>query len=194
MALLLLNPVYFLKYDFSGTQKQPDPEDAAEAHRDSLLKSSGASTGGSVAELGHACPKGGHFPVLPAGVSYLPPNCSSLIPVLLPQPQVGRSYALYVHHAPVRPHASARPQPTSLAVRSMTFESPGGHNTKASPVTMPAAVQTSQLQGYDPTSPSLKRGCAEMEPEGSPSKIKRPEVSSMVCVCMCGIFLNLGWQ
>lgn len=46
-----------------------------------------------------------------------------LIPVLLPQQQAGGgAYAVYVPPPPLR----ARPQPTSLAVRSMTFDSPTG--------------------------------------------------------------------
>ncbi|XP_037401063.1 transcription factor E2F8 isoform X1 [Pygocentrus nattereri] len=158
-----------------GVHRQPDPEDATEVYEETSLPCAASSE----AESASACSKGVHFPVVPTGaVSYLPSHCSSLIPVLLPQPQVGRSYALYVHHASVRPHPSTRPPPTSLAVRSMTFESPGGPNTKASPVAMAAAGQTAQALGHDPASPSLKRACAEMGLEGSPSKVKRAEVNS----------------
>lgn len=153
----------------------PNPDDAVDVCEDTLLTSAGASTA-AAGETGPACPPGVHFPVLPAGaVSYLPSPCSSVIPVLLPQPQVGRSYALYVHHAPARPHPSLRPPPTSLVVRSMTFESPGGPSHKVSPAAAPAGQAA---QGHDCASPSLKRVCAEPALEGSPSKIKCAESSS----------------
>lgn len=72
-----------------------------------------------------------------------------LIPVLLPQQQatVGGAYAVYVPPQQVR--AAARPQPTSLAVRSMTFDSPT----------------------------ALKRHGTEEAAESSPSKSQRRETS-----------------
>ncbi|XP_026101174.1 transcription factor E2F8-like isoform X3 [Carassius auratus] len=77
---------------------------------------------------------------------------------------------------PVLP-AALRPQPTSLAVRSMTFESPGSANTKTS-----SSNQTNQpsSDSKEPTSPStLKRGCGEKSLAGSPSKLQRTEPKSV---------------
>uniref|UniRef100_A0A8C6U5M0 Transcription factor E2F8 n=1 Tax=Neogobius melanostomus TaxID=47308 RepID=A0A8C6U5M0_9GOBI len=72
-----------------------------------------------------------------------------LIPVLLQQQQAvgGGAYAVYV--PPPQLRAAARPQPTSLAVRSMTFDSPT----------------------------ALKRPGAEETAESSPSKAQRRETS-----------------
>ncbi|XP_026071920.1 transcription factor E2F8-like isoform X3 [Carassius auratus] len=77
---------------------------------------------------------------------------------------------------PVLP-AALRPQPTSLAVRSMTFESPGSANTKTS-----SSNQTNQpsSDSKEPTSPStLKRGCGEKSLAGSPSKLQRTQPKSV---------------
>ncbi|XP_026866951.2 transcription factor E2F8 isoform X2 [Electrophorus electricus] len=156
--------------------KETDPE---EGRVESTVTLPGGAAAISVLETGPACSKA--VPVLSPGlISYLPSPGSPLIPVLLPQPQVGRSYALYVHHASVKPHISARPPPTSLAVRSMTFESPSAANTKASPVTLTGAGQATQVssQSHNHGSPSLKRPCAEMSLEGSPSKVRRTEANS----------------
>uniref|UniRef100_A0A3Q3FQV0 Transcription factor E2F8 n=1 Tax=Labrus bergylta TaxID=56723 RepID=A0A3Q3FQV0_9LABR len=66
---------------------------------------------------------------LPAGsVAYIPAHCSSLIPVLLPQQRGNGPYAVYLQAPPSRPNPLARPQPTSLAVRSMTFEDKTGQS------------------------------------------------------------------
>lgn len=72
-----------------------------------------------------------------------------LIPVLLPQQQTagGGAYAVYV--PPPQLRAAPRPQPTSLAVRSMTFDSPT----------------------------ALKRPGTEETAESSPSKAQRRETS-----------------
>ncbi|XP_051991264.1 transcription factor E2F8-like [Xyrauchen texanus] len=124
----------------------------------------------------HNGTSGMQIPVLPAGaISYLPAKCSPVIPVLIPQHQTGGSYAVYMHPT------SLRPLPTSLAVRSMTFESPGSANTKTSPPAMSSANQTlhPSSQCQEPTSPpNLKRACGEKSLEGSPSKVQRTEPKS----------------
>uniref|UniRef100_A0A672QVS8 Transcription factor E2F8 n=1 Tax=Sinocyclocheilus grahami TaxID=75366 RepID=A0A672QVS8_SINGR len=113
------------------------------------------------------------IPVLPAGaIPYLSTKCSPIIPVLIPQHQAGGSYAIYMHPT------SLRPQPTSLAVRSMTFESPGSANTKTSLAATTSNNQTNQpsSHGKEPTSPStVKRACGEKSLAGSPSKMQRIE-------------------
>ncbi|XP_076879259.1 transcription factor E2F8 isoform X2 [Brachyhypopomus gauderio] len=159
-----------------NVHKEMDPKECREQ---SSMTLPGAAAAISMLETGP--PNSRQEPVLSPGViSYLPSPCSSLIPVLLPQPQVGRSYAVYVHHASVKPHPSAKPPPTSLAVRSMTFESPGAANTKTSPITMIGAGQVTQVstQGHNHASPSLKRACAEISLEGSPSKVRRTDANS----------------
>ncbi|XP_026071919.1 transcription factor E2F8-like isoform X2 [Carassius auratus] len=117
-------------------------------------------------------PSGMQIPVLPAGaIPYLSTKCSPIIPVLIPQHQAGGSYAVYMHPS------ALRPQPTSLAVRSMTFESPGSANTKTS-----SSNQTNQpsSDSKEPTSPStLKRGCGEKSLAGSPSKLQRTQPKSV---------------
>ncbi|XP_043099275.1 transcription factor E2F8 [Puntigrus tetrazona] len=122
-------------------------------------------------------PLGMQIPVLPTGaIPYISTKCSPIIPVLIPQHQAGGSYAVYVHPT------SLRPQPTSLAVRSMTFESPGSANTKTSPAATASGNQTNQpsLQVKEPTSPStLKRACGEKTLTGSPSKLQRIEPKSV---------------
>ncbi|XP_027008084.1 transcription factor E2F8 isoform X2 [Tachysurus fulvidraco] len=97
-----------------------------------------------------------------------PPQCCSLVPVLLP-------HAVYVSHTPVRPRPVARPPP-STAVRSMTFESPRGANRNVSPASLTITNQR-LLHGYEPASPALKRTCLESS-ERSPAKIKRIETNS----------------
>lgn len=118
-------------------------------------------------------PPGMQVPVLPAGsISYLPTKCSPMIPVLIPQHQTGGPYAVYMHPT------SLRPQPTSLAVRSMTFESPVGANAKTSPATMTSNNQINQSSSYgkEQTSPvNLKRASGEKSSLGSPSKMQRTE-------------------
>lgn len=109
-------------------------------------------------------------------LSFAPPPCCSLVPVLVP-------HAVYVSHTPVRPRPVARPLPSSTAVRSMTFESPRGPNATVSPasVTMPGHRK---LHGYESASPALKRSCLESL-EKSPIKIQRTETKVSVCVCVC---------
>uniref|UniRef100_A0A3Q3BBW0 Transcription factor E2F8 n=1 Tax=Kryptolebias marmoratus TaxID=37003 RepID=A0A3Q3BBW0_KRYMA len=68
----------------------------------------------------------------PAGsVAFLPAQCSPLIPVLLPQQRGGGPYAVYVHPSSLRSNPLSRPQPSSLAVRSMTFEDKTGQSPSA---------------------------------------------------------------
>ncbi len=135
----------------------------------------------STSASNHQChgPLGMQIPVLPAGaIPYLSTKCSQIIPVLIPQHQAGGSYAVYMHPT------SLRPQPTSLAVRSMTFESPGSANTKTSPAATASSNQTNQpsLHSKEPTSPStLKRACGEKSLAGSPSKLQRIEPKVRLC-------------
>ncbi|XP_070821401.1 transcription factor E2F8 [Chaetodon trifascialis] len=115
-----------------------------------------------------------HTPLaaLPAGsVAYIPAQCSSLIPVLLPQQRGAGPYAVYLQPSSPRSNPLARPQPTSLAVRSMTFEdktgqSPTGQNTARS---QPA----SWVSDVSPAAP--KRQSSDSASEGSPSKAKRTD-------------------
>ncbi|XP_068176791.1 transcription factor E2F8 isoform X3 [Antennarius striatus] len=100
---------------------------------------------------------------VPAGsLAYVPTHCPSLIPVLLPQQRGGGPYAVYVRPPSPRPHPLARPQPTSFAVRSMTFEdrSPTGRS----------ATTGSAHRGCD-----VKRVCPGPTSESSPPKVKRTD-------------------
>ncbi|XP_041793160.1 transcription factor E2F8 [Chelmon rostratus] len=115
-----------------------------------------------------------HTPLsaLPTGsVTYIPAQCSSLIPVLLPQQRGAGPYAVYLQPSSPRPNPLARPQPTSLAVRSMTFEdktgqSPTGQNTARG---QPAS------RASDGSPMALKRLGSGSASEGSPSKNKRTD-------------------
>ncbi|KAM3876758.1 transcription factor E2F8 [Diretmus argenteus] len=109
-------------------------------------------------------------------LSYIPARCSPLIPVLLPQQHGGGSYAVYLHPSAVRPHPFARPQPTSLAVRSMTFEDKTGQ----SPTGHSAAAGSRGVSGpTDANSPlPPKRPSSDPVSESSsPSKTKRTDPS-----------------
>ncbi|KAF7649108.1 hypothetical protein LDENG_00146330 [Lucifuga dentata] len=101
-------------------------------------------------------------------VSYVPAHCSPLIPVLLPQQRGGGPYAVYLQPSSLRPHPLARPQPTSLAVRSMTFEEKMGRSPSGPP----------DPKNQSACSPSvLKRLRSDPVPESSPPKSKRSEAS-----------------
>ncbi|KAM7405746.1 hypothetical protein PAMP_000173 [Pampus punctatissimus] len=111
----------------------------------------------------------------PAGtVTYIPTQCSSLIPVLLPQQQGSGPYAVFLQQSSsVRPNPLARPQPTSLAVRSMTFEDKTGR----SPTAQSAATSQSTSRAPDVSPLVLKRLCSDSASESSPSKAKRTDSS-----------------
>ncbi|XP_052008167.1 transcription factor E2F8-like [Xyrauchen texanus] len=153
-------------------QRQSKRE-VAESQNGSPSVSSVLSESTPAYEHQHNGPSGMQIPFLPVGaISYHPTKCTPVIPVLIPQPQTGGSYAVYMHST------SLRPPPNSLAVRSMTFESPGSTNTKTSPPTVSSADQTLYPSSHDqePTSPSnLKRAFEENGLEGSPSKVQRTE-------------------
>ncbi|XP_036400239.1 transcription factor E2F8 isoform X2 [Megalops cyprinoides] len=127
------------------------------------------------------------FPVQSVGaLSCISSQYSPLIPVLLPQHPMGRPYAVYMQPGSVKPH------PSSLAVRSMTFEEKSGglcDGTKESgTLSTPTLTGTSDISAtqtqvtnpvlqntdtaHSPKSPAsvLKRVCAERIPENSPSK------------------------
>ena len=109
-------------------------------------------------------------------------QCSPLIPVLLPQHGGPPPYALYMHPSSLRPHPLARPQPTSLAVRSMTFEDRLGRSPgKAPPAHQSPAVSPQPSRGHDPSSPAaLKRACADRDKACSPCKARRVDPSCRV--------------
>ncbi|KAM9461247.1 transcription factor E2F8 [Clarias gariepinus] len=142
-----------------NVQKQSDVKETAQLQqKDSVL----SPIPPAVTPGAEACPR-------TVQLSFAPPPCCSLVPVLVP-------HAVYVSHTPVRPRPVARPLPSSTAVRSMTFESPRGPNATVSPasVTMPGHRK---LHGYESASPALKRSCLESL-EKSPIKIQRTETNS----------------
>ncbi|XP_059209483.1 transcription factor E2F8 isoform X2 [Centropristis striata] len=116
-----------------------------------------------------------HTPLaaLPASsIAYIPAQCSPLIPVLLPQQRGGGSYAVYLQPSSCpRPNPLVRPQPTSLAVRSMTFE----EKTGQSPTGQYAATGLPTFRAADISPLTLKRLRSDSTLESSPSKAKRAE-------------------
>lgn len=127
----------------------------------------------------HLTPRA-QLPSQQAHLSFLPAQCSPLIPVLLPQHGGGGSYAVYMHPSTLRPNPLARPQPTSLAVRSMTFEDLTGRSpSDISAHSQSLAPSQQPSRGNEPSSPSaLKRVCTDGASEYSPSKAKRVDPSS----------------
>ncbi|XP_026033486.1 transcription factor E2F8 isoform X2 [Maylandia zebra] len=105
----------------------------------------------------------------PSGsVAYIPAQCSPLIPVLLPQQRGSGPYAVYLNPSSLRSNPLARPQPTSLAVRSMTFEDKTGQS--------PNGQSAAKSHTAADASPSgVKRLRSELASEGSPSKAKRSD-------------------
>nr|XP_046251140.1 transcription factor E2F8 [Scatophagus argus]XP_046251146.1 transcription factor E2F8 [Scatophagus argus]XP_046251155.1 transcription factor E2F8 [Scatophagus argus] len=115
-----------------------------------------------------------HAPLaaLPAGsVAYIPAHCSSLIPVLLPQQRGGGPYAVILQPSSSRPNPLARPQPTSFAVRSMTFEDKTGQ----SPTGQCSAKGQPASRAPDISPSVLKRLHSDSASESSPSKAKRTD-------------------
>ncbi|KAM9410435.1 transcription factor E2F8 isoform 1-T2 [Pholidichthys leucotaenia] len=105
-------------------------------------------------------------------VTYISSQCSPLIPVLLPQHKGSGPYAVYLPTPSPRSNPLARPQPTSLAVRSMTFED----KTEQSPMgrsSVPKSQQTSRDTDESPL--ALKRQRSDSVSECSPSKAKRSD-------------------
>uniref|UniRef100_A0A8C4H241 Transcription factor E2F8 n=1 Tax=Dicentrarchus labrax TaxID=13489 RepID=A0A8C4H241_DICLA len=114
---------------------------------------------------------------LPAGsVAYIPAQCSSLIPVLLPQQRGGGPYAVYLQPSSPRPNPLARPQPTSLAVRSMTFEDKTGQSPTGqfAPKSQPAS------RASDVSPLALKRLRSDSASESSPSKDTSPKLCEIL--------------
>ncbi|XP_026176232.1 transcription factor E2F8 [Mastacembelus armatus] len=106
-----------------------------------------------------------------SSVAYVPAQCSPLIPVLLPQQQGSGSYTVYLPASSLRPNPLARPQPTSLAVRSMTFEDKTGQ----SPTGQPTA-KSQQVSRPSEVSPlASKRLRSDSASDSSPSKAKRSD-------------------
>lgn len=106
-------------------------------------------------------------------VTLLPAQCSPLIPVLLPQQRGSGPYAVYVHPSSLRSNPLSRPQPSSLAVRSMTFEDKTGPS--------PSAAQSQPVSRESDGSPCLlKRQRSDSASESSPSKAKKSDLSFKV--------------
>nr|XP_019962425.1 PREDICTED: transcription factor E2F8 [Paralichthys olivaceus] len=97
--------------------------------------------------------------------SYIPTQCSPLIPVLFPQQRGSGPYAVYLQPSSLRSNPLARPQPTSLAVRSMTFEEKSGQSPHAPPASMAS----------DSSPVALKRLHPDPALESSSSKVKRTD-------------------
>lgn len=115
--------------------------------------------------------------VLPAGsVAYIPAHCPSLIPVLLAQQQGGAPYAIYLQSPSARPNPLGRPQPTSFAVRSMTFEDKTGQ----SPTGLCAVQAQSAWRGADVSPLVQKRMGSVSACESSPPKARRPDTNAKV--------------
>ncbi|MEQ2183991.1 hypothetical protein GOODEAATRI_003505 [Goodea atripinnis] len=108
----------------------------------------------------------------PAGsVTFIPAQCSRLIPVLIPQQQGNAPYAVYLHSSTLRSNPLSRPQPTSLAVRSMTFEDKTGQSPNAR-----SASKSQPVSRESDISPlKLKRQRSDSTSESSPSKTKKSE-------------------
>lgn len=101
----------------------------------------------------------------PSGsVAYIPAQCSSLIPVMVSQQQGNRPYAVYLPTSSLRSNSLARPQPTSLAVRSMTFEDKMGQ----SPMNQFAAGRASEVSPL-----VFKRIRSDSASDSSPNKSRR---------------------
>lgn len=115
---------------------------------------------------------------LPTGtMACVPAQCSPLIPVLLPQQRVTGAYALYVQPTTSsRLNPLARPQPTSFAVRSMTFEDKTGQ----SPNGQCAAKSQPASRVPDISTSAQKRPCAESTFESSPPKAKKSDANFKV--------------
>lgn len=109
---------------------------------------------------------------LPTGsVAFIPAHCSSLIPVLLPQQQGGGPYAVYLQPSSPRPNPLARPQPTSFAVRSMTFEDKTGQ----SPTGQRAAKSQLASKAPDVSPLVQKRLRSDSASERSPPKARKTD-------------------
>lgn len=115
---------------------------------------------------------------LPAGsIAYIPAHCSSLIPVLLPQQQQGGGpYAVYFPSSSPRPNPLARPQPSSFAVRSMTFED----KSRQSPNGQYAAKSRPACRAPDVSPLVQKRLRSDSASESSPPKAKKTDHNSKV--------------
>uniref|UniRef100_A0A3Q4HZX6 Transcription factor E2F8 n=1 Tax=Neolamprologus brichardi TaxID=32507 RepID=A0A3Q4HZX6_NEOBR len=119
----------------------------------------------------------------PSGsVAYIPAQCSPLIPVLLPQQRGSGPYAVYLNPSSLRSNPLARPQPTSLAVRSMTFEDKTGQSPNGQ-----SAAKSHTAADASPL--GVKRLRSELASEGSPSKAKRSDPTFKVRKLKCAIYV-----
>ncbi|XP_062404652.1 transcription factor E2F8 [Sardina pilchardus] len=172
------------KIQLDQQSKKPNKESKRSSKEDfSSKKSEEAKSAEEKASTPVSSVKDGRGVSLPlltqAALSHLPAACSPLIPVLLPQHQTGGPIAVYMHPASLRPHASNRPAPTSLAVRSMTFESPGDGASR-SPLTVASGGEGVCVSSGESGSPSaLKRKSGDKSSsENSPSKVKKANGTS----------------
>lgn len=130
----------------------------------------------SVGAAAHRAPRT-PLAVLPTGsVAYIPAHCPSPIPVLLPRQQGGAPYAIYLQSPSAKPSPLARPQPTSFAVRSMTFED----KTAQSPSARCAVKAQSACRRADISPLAQKRVGSDCACESSPPKAKRADANSKV--------------
>ncbi|KAM8894128.1 transcription factor E2F8 isoform 1-T2 [Spinachia spinachia] len=145
----------------------PEPPAAAEA-----AAAATRPTPPARARLLSPTPEARFAAAVPAGpVAYVPTQCSPLIPVLLQQQPGGVPYAVYLQSPSPRPNPLVRPQPTSLAVRSMTFEDRAGGQSptvKASDVSPLVLKRLLLDSGFESSPPKAKRkgpSCKETSPK-----------------------------
>lgn len=158
----------------------PQPQENAAKGTQPPASSSGSTPTESHAASVHLIPQPPFPTQHPATLAYIPAKCSPMIPVLLPSCGGAGAYPVYLYASHLRPQPVTRPHPTSLAVRSMTFEDKTGRSPceALAPLQSPAPSQPAS-GGPEPSSPSAaKRGCRDRTTESSPYKTKRLDPSS----------------
>ncbi|XP_077419513.1 transcription factor E2F8 [Vanacampus margaritifer] len=144
------------------TMLQPTASISAEPPRASCLTPNEEAGGNANV---HGTPLASHSS---GSVAYMPAQCSPFIPVILPQRPGGGPFAVYLHPSSLRPNTITRPQPTSYAVRSMTFE----EKTGRSPTATLAAKRQPTSSRPDRSPLLVKRLCLDSAAERSPPKAK----------------------
>uniref|UniRef100_A0AAQ4PYP0 Transcription factor E2F8 n=1 Tax=Gasterosteus aculeatus aculeatus TaxID=481459 RepID=A0AAQ4PYP0_GASAC len=158
-------PAAAAETDSAATSRAPTPSVSAKPPRAPLLTPPPETRVNAAVHLAPQPPA----PVAAGPVAYIPAHCSPLIPVLLQQQPGGVPYAVYLQSPSPRPNPLVRPQPTSLAVRSMTFEDKAGGQ---SPTGQCAAFRASDVSPL-----VLKRLLLDSGLESSPPKAKRKDPS-----------------